>query len=82
MNRQGLITAAILTAACLVPNHADARPYTPVERALHTLHPHATGVRCGQLTCRTTFRGVTTFYTAVKWASDGRWHFRAVGAVA
>lgn len=82
MNKNGLITAALLTAACIVPGHADARQPTPQERALMHLHPRATDVRCGQLTCRATFRGVITFYVAVRWASDGRWHFRAVGAVA
>lgn len=56
-----------------------------------------TSVRCGDawlpgtrtssggrgVVCIATRRhNVTEFYTAVRWASDGRWHFVLVGAVA
>lgn len=71
----------VATLLCLCYLRHTPQPIaTPVE-ALRARVPHATNVRCGSVTCRATYRGVTTFYVAVKWRSDGLWHFRSIGAV-
>lgn len=64
---------------------------TPQAALVQRLHVPAARVRCGgdaagRVMCLVTERGkhgrVVTFYSAVRWRSDGRWHFTLVGAVA
>ena len=57
----------------------------PIVRALEARIAPGARVRCGAyspVTCMVTRGRSTTFYLAVRWASDGRWHFRKIGAVA
>jgi len=76
-----LLMLAIMLMAWRGALKAQGATPRPVERALAQLHPRATHIRCGEATCRATLGNVTTFYVAVKWRSDGRWHFRSIGAV-
>lgn len=61
-------------------------PALVIEHALEQRIAPGARVRCGTrspvVTCQVTRGSRMTIYVAVRWASDGRWHFRKVGAIA
>lgn len=58
--------------------------YTAPEKALVAHVGKSAKVRCGSrppVTRMVTRDGLTKFYQAYKWKSDGRWHFNLIGEI-